>query len=807
MKISLSCNQFFDDKGAPLSAGRITVYLHDSDTPCTVYTLAGEIYSEAVNPILTSEDGRIPTLFFDAAVVDVKVEKANGDGSYELLDTYQDGFNMPSVKNDTVINGLEGLKEANTELGVVSVYGYDEHVVAPMRNYIWDPTCREAADDGIVVMSNTTETGRWILLWDDEKLPCSIYGVAPGYEANISSFVGYPEVVSQWNILTPKMPRFLSGEYTSDTTYTTTKTLYFDVGAKFRNADFVCRSAVIPANNSYVADFDFTDHKCEAHSSWFRTAIFFYNCGADKLVIDPENYFTDSVIKGVANISGKTLIGTTRLNVTYSNGGYVQISDKTRCEKLFSSANDYLRITGIGTGDSVFGGSGTWDPGLISQGHHVQYDQTPDIDTFANANWWMSAMLERRNRLNSTVWSDYTLDLQGRTVSSIYLSETSFTTIKNGTFTGTITARGYYLTLENVTASVMVNSQHEVGLMLTATNSHVEVQRYHHGLTSLTAVDSYISIAGAEGLDPCDTAISVYGGIFNGYVKMSTDNCNAYKANKNVSFQKCSITGGFPWRLNRIYMVNCASDCKIDLYPAADAGQNPVYRYNCLLQKNNFTGNFRLWITYYWDAEHPHYQVRGTNVKFNQLVITDNNFNTIDVHGIKMINWHVGYLDYYMYANYQDMDMGTWRYQNNTGNCPLMCPGLMDNSTNWETYRKDPVNEIESRRSSGTYYLFDPYIWARGGTSSDAPSSFLNPADPNHRVLANIHGNDFKDSWAFVDTWYANGLNTPEVLADEDYNNRFLVYVWMNRMNDDVPNWHNTSGFAYTSFILPSTHA
>ena len=78
MKISLSTNQFFDDKGAPLSAGRITVFLHDSDTPCTVYTLAGEIYSEAVNPILTSEDGRIPTLFFDAAVVDVKVENEEG---------------------------------------------------------------------------------------------------------------------------------------------------------------------------------------------------------------------------------------------------------------------------------------------------------------------------------------------------------------------------------------------------------------------------------------------------------------------------------------------------------------------------------------------------------------------------------------------------------------------------------------------------------------------------------------------------------------------------------------------------------
>ena len=147
MKISLPINQFFDDTGFPLVAGRVSIFTHDSDTICKVFTLSGDIYSEAVNPIITTEDGRIPTLFFDATVVDVKVEKANGDGSYELLDTFQAGFNVPDATNDTVVNGLDALKGTNPEVGVVSVYGYDKNAVAPMRHYVWDPTCTDAADE------------------------------------------------------------------------------------------------------------------------------------------------------------------------------------------------------------------------------------------------------------------------------------------------------------------------------------------------------------------------------------------------------------------------------------------------------------------------------------------------------------------------------------------------------------------------------------------------------------------------------------------------------------------------------------
>ena len=43
MKLSLGQNQFFDDAGRPLSGGSVSVYLHDSDTFATVYTLDGGV--------------------------------------------------------------------------------------------------------------------------------------------------------------------------------------------------------------------------------------------------------------------------------------------------------------------------------------------------------------------------------------------------------------------------------------------------------------------------------------------------------------------------------------------------------------------------------------------------------------------------------------------------------------------------------------------------------------------------------------------------------------------------------------------
>lgn len=423
MKISLPINQFFDDQGFPLVGGRISIFKHDSDTLNDIFTLDGDIYRAAVNPIITSDEGRIPTVFFDAAVVDVRVEKANGDGTYELIDTFQAGFNVPSATNDTVVNGIDALKDTNTEVGVVSVYGYDSNVAAPMRNYVWDPTCTADADDGIVVLSNTTETGRWILLWDDEKLPCSVYGIAPGHEANISAFLTYPDIVSQWNIRTPKIPRFTQGTYTSNTTFSTTKTLYFDQGAKFTNATFMCASVIIPYNNDYVANFIFSvGFQPVAESRWFRTVAGFWKCDAQEYHQSNTNFFADTNIGNAGTtcaillnkkVSGRALTFTGGANIEFN---HCNISDYAL------STNWYTVFKNCDFSDRWFV-DGNWDFGTdVTHRQLVRSAQNRvSLDHFADANVFV---------LHQAANSIPALDLQNRVVSGI-TGDMPFTLIRN----------------------------------------------------------------------------------------------------------------------------------------------------------------------------------------------------------------------------------------------------------------------------------------------------------------------------------------------------------------------------------------
>ena len=68
MKISFSPNQLFDMVGFPLVSGRVTFFLPGSDTPATVYTMDGERFVEAENPVVLDDAGSFPqTAFMKAA--------------------------------------------------------------------------------------------------------------------------------------------------------------------------------------------------------------------------------------------------------------------------------------------------------------------------------------------------------------------------------------------------------------------------------------------------------------------------------------------------------------------------------------------------------------------------------------------------------------------------------------------------------------------------------------------------------------------------------------------------------------------
>ena len=672
MKISLTCNQFFDDQGAPLSAGRITVYKHDSDTPCTVYTLSGDIYSEAENPILTSEDGRIPTLFFDAAVVDVKVEKANGDGSYELLDTYQDGFNMSSATNDTVVEGIEALKETNTKVGIVSVFGYDSHVKAPMRQYVWDPTCRADADDGIIVLSNTTETGRWVLLWDDEKLPCSIYGISPGYEANISAFLTYPDIVSRWNIRTPKIPRFLSGTYTSDTTFSTSKSLYFDDGARFTKANFVCRSVIIPYNSNYVADFNFNSgYQPVAESRWFRSVKKFWQCGAKELHQSDANFFADIDIGNTGTIcailinrtiSGRPLTMTGGANLEFNHCNIQDYSLSTNWYTVFKNC-DFC--------DRWFV-DGNWDFGTDVT--HRQLARATEnrvsLDHFADANVFV--LHQAANHIPA-------IDLQNRSVSGI-TADMPFTLIRNAVID--YAHFNHNITLENCVVNHLY-LEHNY-LNITTRNCQCVIEHAQCGIwndnRSYFTFNCDVNTTYAT-LSWLETGVEL-----GGHRLGRTDDDLIYQ--KNLVLWRCTVNGGTIASSCPILLECNIADTLVYVYPCSifEEGRS-TWMVTMEFRKNRFNGASGIRIGGHngiTDHIGECYEVR-----LDSLAITDNVFNTT-VSGITCPFWAGSGMAYRFlrgmttYDNTDPSDRTKdyfpirYEYRGNDGNCPREYAGATD---------------------------------------------------------------------------------------------------------------------------------
>lgn len=361
MKISLASNQFFQDDGIPLSAGRISVFLHDSDTLADLFYLVGSQYTQAPNPLICDEGGRIPTVFFDAAIVDVRVESSNGDGTYALVDTYEDGFVLNPGADGSTATGMAGLREADTSVGTIQVVGYSSATDCPPRNYVWDPGCTLADDGGCIISSDVDPDGRWILLYDDMFLPSTFYGISQDDDSGISAFLTYPVKAGQWNIPLPPFPRFLRGTYGAQGIFTTDRTVAFDPGAKFTDAEIDCRSAIIFDHDSYVCDMKFSGDCVRANSSWFRTANCFLLCGADTLVLDPVNYYTDSTLSSQVTLQGISVEARGELQVTFVNSGRIVLDGCTMEGLEFLHVTDKLTFRNMEFTDSWFIRPGTFD--------------------------------------------------------------------------------------------------------------------------------------------------------------------------------------------------------------------------------------------------------------------------------------------------------------------------------------------------------------------------------------------------------------------------------------------------------------
>ena len=283
----------------PVSTNFIDVYTYNS---------TDDSYTIATNPIYLNGEGRSEHTYFVKQLAYLRLYKYLGNFSDPRTDDesanwqfVRDWFNSIELNTSTGSNldvyGLYGLMDADTSLGTVDVVGYWTDNDCEKRTYIWDKTCTAQPDAGYVVQSNSTEEGRWILLFDGEYLPSTYYGVYPGHEENVNALLTYPSVVGSNELITAPGVYFVSGNYTgSSVALVTEKKLLIDNESSFTRASITSSNEITVIGgetNHYITDLYGVK---KAHSSWYKTLQGFLDSGAKELIFDQNINVTQAPV-------------------------------------------------------------------------------------------------------------------------------------------------------------------------------------------------------------------------------------------------------------------------------------------------------------------------------------------------------------------------------------------------------------------------------------------------------------------------------------------------------------------------------
>lgn len=316
-----------DNNGKIIPGAKIEIYDPVSNTHVDVYTYDGsnERYVIAPNPIYLNGQSRPEHTYFSDRLVLCRLYKYIGNFSDPRVDDdtanwlfireWNGAFTQDTVKNDTIVFGLDGLKSANTELGTVNVVGYYNDNDCEGRTYVWDANCVQTPDNGYIVKSNDKDTGRWILKFDGEYLPSTYYGVYPGSEANINALLTYVDTVGTASIKTAPGVYFVRGDYkASSVALTTAKKLLIDNDSSFTRASITSSSdikVIGGETNHFITDLYGVK---TAHSSWYKSLQGFLDSGAKELIFDESNNFTQaSVMTKNTTLSNAHLVNNTNL--------------------------------------------------------------------------------------------------------------------------------------------------------------------------------------------------------------------------------------------------------------------------------------------------------------------------------------------------------------------------------------------------------------------------------------------------------------------------------------------------------------
>ena len=332
-----------DNNRQIIPGAKIEVYDPISNNYVDIYTYDGsnEKYTVAPNPVYLNGQSRPEHTYFAKQIVLCRLYKYIGNFSDPRVDDdtqnwlfireWNGAFTEDTVKNDTIVFGLDGLKSANTELGSVTVVGYYNDHDCEGRTYVWDANCVQTPDNGYIVKSNDKDTGRWILKFDGEYLPSTYYGVYPGNEANVNALLTYVDTVGTASIKTAPGVYFVRGDYkASSVALTTAKKVLIDNDSSFTRASISSSTdikVIGGETNHFITDLYGVK---VAHSSWYKSLQGFLDSGAKELIFDESNNFTQaSVMTKNTTLSNVHLVNNTNMYADWMGfGNYTLTLDR-----------------------------------------------------------------------------------------------------------------------------------------------------------------------------------------------------------------------------------------------------------------------------------------------------------------------------------------------------------------------------------------------------------------------------------------------------------------------------------------------
>lgn len=320
--------QYLDTQSRSCSNGYIYVLDVKNLTELDVYTLTDSQYVKAANPIRLDLNGRPNQTYFTDALAYCRLYDAHD----QFIREWYGSSNVDPVINDTVVYTVENLKKAALSLGTVTVVGYWSDYDCEARTYTWQADCTDTADDGQVIKSDLSESGRWLLLTDRAYIPSTYYGVYPGHEENMLKFLARSNTA--YDITYPTCNFFRSGSYETAVGLATLHPVLLDRGVSFAASYVSAPSFMLVGKQTSDAVIGNLKTKAAVRSSWYETLDDMFSSGSTDMTIDAAKQMTQDVELKNVYLHGKHQMTYTWTGVLTLNDCYIDADVFTGMEWL-----------------------------------------------------------------------------------------------------------------------------------------------------------------------------------------------------------------------------------------------------------------------------------------------------------------------------------------------------------------------------------------------------------------------------------------------------------------------------------------